>query len=297
MPPWVSEAWLKEHGCSGREFGRVPIPFARMSPSYEPATFVLATYGEVEGEPGSYEFRWFSQGLLTFNKMGGHTLAVHKCPHRSCFYYYEDHNPSDSADAANMNHALVCIGQDGGDKLYVRKDVCVSCGRMGLSLTGSMADGDGWADPVYPYRSIYPLPKVPSEVPEEFAQDYLEAWTILGDSPRASGALSRLCLERILVEKSGVPGVTGKNLKHDIEKVVQSNTLPRSISELLDAPRLLGNLAVHAKKSSETGVVVPVEPWEAEFCLEIIGLLFNHYFVATNRNAVRLKRLMDKIDH
>jgi hypothetical protein len=159
-----------------------------------------------------------------------------------------------------------------------------------------MVGGSGWADPIYPYRSIYPIPRVPKEVPQEFAEDYVEAWTILGDSPRASAALSRLCLERILVEKSGVPGVTGKNLKQDIERVVQSNSLPSSISKLLDAPRLLGNLAVHARKSSETGTVLPVEPWEAEFCLEIIGLLFDHYFVAANKNEERLKRLMEKVN-
>ena len=29
MPPWVSESWLKEHGCAGEKFGDVPIPFVR----------------------------------------------------------------------------------------------------------------------------------------------------------------------------------------------------------------------------------------------------------------------------
>ena len=27
MPWWVSESWLKEHGCTRRDFGDVPIPF------------------------------------------------------------------------------------------------------------------------------------------------------------------------------------------------------------------------------------------------------------------------------
>ena len=215
------------------------------------------------------------------------------CPHCSCYYYFEADKTSVSIDVASLNHALIALGQDGGVNLNLRKDVCPNCGRIELSLSGDMADG-GWADPVYPSRSIYPIPMVPAEVPVEFAQDYLEAWHILGDSPRASAALSRLCLERILVEVSGVPGVAGKNLKSDIEKVVRSNTLPTSISELLDAPRLLGNLALHVKKSAETGSVVSVEAGEAEFCLEIIGLLFDHYFVTTNMNKLRLQRLIDK---
>lgn len=224
-------------------------------------------------------------------------MAVIKCPHCSCYYHYEDDETPDSTAVASLDHALVAIGQDGDLTLYLRKDVCLNCGRVQLGLTGWMADGGGWGDPLYPHRSIYPIPRVPPEVPQEFAADYVEAWTILGDSPRASAALSRLCLERILLEKSGVPGVTGKNLKQDIEKVVQSNSLPTSISKLLDAPRLLGNLAVHANRSLDTGTVVPVKPEDAEFCLEIIGLLFDHYFVTTDRNDERLKRLMDRVDH
>ena len=224
-------------------------------------------------------------------------MAVNKCPHCSCYYHYENDNLPNSTAVASLKHGLISIGQDGDVNLYLRKDVCLNCGRVELGLSGDLVDGSGWADPLYPNRSIYPIPRVPSEVPQEFAEDYVEAWTILGDSPKASAALGRLCLERILVEKSGVPGVTGKNLKQDIEKVVQSNSLPTGISKLLDAPRLLGNLAVHARKSSETGTIVPVEPWEAEFCLEIIELLFDHYFVTTKKNEDRLKRLMDKVDH
>ena len=40
--------------------------------------------------------------------------------------------------------------------------------------------------------------------------------------------------------------------------------------------------------------MVSVEAGEAEFCLEIIGLLFDHYFVTTNMNKLRLQRLIDK---
>ena len=60
MPPWVCEAWLKEHGCRREEFGDVPIPLVRMPGGYETPMFDLATYGEMEDQPGGYELRWFS---------------------------------------------------------------------------------------------------------------------------------------------------------------------------------------------------------------------------------------------
>ena len=43
----------------------MPIPFVRTSPGYEPATFDLTTYGEIDGEPWRYELKWFSQYART----------------------------------------------------------------------------------------------------------------------------------------------------------------------------------------------------------------------------------------
>ena len=60
MPWWVSEAWLKEHGCARRDFGEVPIPFVWMPDSNELPEFDLATNWKIDGEPGRYELEWFS---------------------------------------------------------------------------------------------------------------------------------------------------------------------------------------------------------------------------------------------
>ena len=60
MPPWVSESWLKEHGCARRDLGDVPIPFVWVPDFNEPPMFDLATYGEINGEPGCYELESFS---------------------------------------------------------------------------------------------------------------------------------------------------------------------------------------------------------------------------------------------
>jgi len=47
-------------------------------------------------------------------------------------------------------------------------------------------------------------PPVPPEVPPDFTEDYIEACLVLPDSPKASAALSRRCLQHILGEKAGV---------------------------------------------------------------------------------------------
>ena len=60
MPRWVSEEWLKEHGCARRNLGEVPIPFVWTPDANYLPEFELATYREIEGEPGRYELERFS---------------------------------------------------------------------------------------------------------------------------------------------------------------------------------------------------------------------------------------------
>lgn len=116
---------------------------------------------------------------------------------------------------------------------------------------------------------------VPPEVPDDFAKDYREACLVLADSPQASAALSRRCLQHILREKSGV-GPSG--LAKEIERVVEARSLPPYLAEALDEIRVTGNFAAHPIKY-RTGEVVPVEPGEAERNLDILERLFEFYFV------------------
>ena len=127
----------------------------------------------------------------------------------------------------------------------------------------------------------------PSEVPDEFVVDYREACAILGDSPKASAALSRRCLQLILREKLEAQG---KDLYKEIQWVVEHSSLPSSVVDLLDIPRKVGNKAAHPTLS-DGGLIVEVEPWEAEWCLEIIEALYDHVFVLPAKNRERLERL------
>jgi len=119
-------------------------------------------------------------------------------------------------------------------------------------------------------------PPVPSEVPPEFAEDYTEACLVLADSPKASAALSRRCLQNLLREKAGVKH---SNLADEIQQVLDSGTLPSHLTEVIDAIRNIGNFAAHPLKSEKTGEILPVEPGEAEWNLDVLESLFDFYFV------------------
>ncbi|MGD2094895.1 MAG: DUF4145 domain-containing protein [Phycisphaerales bacterium] len=134
----------------------------------------------------------------------------------------------------------------------------------------------------YPTRRIQVYPKgvsrapVPEQVPNKFADDYKEACLVFSDSPKASSALSRRCLQNILREKAGIKK---NNLADEIQQVLKSNQLPSHLSTAIDAVRNIGNFAAHPIKSTNTGQIVDVEPGEAEWLLDVLEGLFDFYFI------------------
>jgi hypothetical protein len=119
-------------------------------------------------------------------------------------------------------------------------------------------------------------PPAPPEVPKKFAEDYLEACLVLADSPKASAALSRRCLQHILRD---VAKVKHSDLAKEIQEVLDSGKLPTHISESIDGVRNVGNFAAHPIKVQSTGEIVSVEPGEAEWNLDVLEALFDFYFV------------------
>ena len=134
---------------------------------------------------------------------------------------------------------------------------------------------------------------VPAEVPEEFTADYREACLVLADSPKASAALSRRCLQHILQEQSGAK--TQNNLAKTIEEVIDDPKTPRDVADSLDMVRNIGNFSAHPNKSTNTGEIVPVEPVEAEWCLDVIEMLFELYFVRPSEIQRRRDRVNEKL--
>jgi hypothetical protein len=125
---------------------------------------------------------------------------------------------------------------------------------------------------VYP-KAISRSP-LSQDVPDDFAEDYKEACLVLSDSPKASAALSRRCLQKILREKGEVKP---QDLSKEIDEVLTK--LPTHLSNALDAVRVIGNFAAHPIKSISTRELINVEPGEAEWLLGVLEGLFDFYFV------------------
>ena len=115
----------------------------------------------------------------------------------------------------------------------------------------------------------------------------------MADSPKASAALSRRSLQHILQEKYGAK--TQNNLAKTIEEVIDDPKTPRDVADSLDMVRNIGNFSAHPNKSTNTGEIVPVEPVEADWCLDVIEMLFDLYFVRPSEIQRRRDRVDEKL--
>lgn len=143
-------------------------------------------------------------------------------------------------------------------------------------------------------ETILPNP-IPADTPEEIKKDYIEATRVLAISPNASAALSRRCLQNILRERAAqdIKGFKQGQLNQEINQVIKSKTiLSSNLNEMLHRVRIVGNFAAHPNKSKSTGLIMPVEPNEAEFNLQVIDKLLFYYYVQLPED----QKILDAID-
>ena len=189
---------------------------------------------------------------------------------------------------------------DGGWLLWNTK--CPACQRLifmllnGAPIFNQRQEVTGIVAPIK--RTIFAWPRNASrgpchpEVPAQLADDYHEACFVLDASPKASAALSRRCLQNLLRTAARVKN---GDLFDEIQQILDSKTLPTAIAEAIDAVRAIGNFAAHPIKSQHTGEVLPVEPGEAEWNLDVLEALFDFYFVQPSRLRAKKDALNKKL--
>jgi hypothetical protein len=91
---------------------------------------------------------------------------------------------------------------------------------------------------VYPKKTTLPPPN--DDLNEDIKALYIEASSILVDSPKGATALLRLALQKLLEQV----GKSGNNINNDIKSLVAEGMSPK-IQQALDLLRVIGNNAVH----------------------------------------------------
>jgi Domain of unknown function (DUF4145) len=156
------------------------------------------------------------------------------------------------------------LGRDPDGSWALRHTRCNDCDRLIIVLReyGEVRSSGALSLPpsvLKAERMVWPKPvartPVPAQLPKPLADDYLEACKVLPDSAKASAALSRRCLQNLLVERAGV---AKKDLVDQIQEVLDSKQLPTRLADDLHVVRVVGNFAAHPVKSKSTGEIVEV---------------------------------------
>jgi hypothetical protein len=176
--------------------------------------------------------------------------------------------------------AIKDLGADVDGEWSAETLICTSCDRMTIDITRakhSVGLSSGGLLPVPPplmTLTVWPKTHGRDPLPPEagdYAKDYDEACRVLPESPKASAALTRRCLQKLLKKEAKTKA---KDLVDQIEEVLKSGTLPGEISGLLDAIRKFGNLAAHHDDR-----ITDVEDHEAELCLDVLEQAIDFYAV------------------
>ena len=128
---------------------------------------------------------------------------------------------------------------------------CQNCSRMSI-----------WTEQdkkmIYPRLSSFPDPN--ADMDDEVKKLYLEATQIFQDSPRASAAILRLCVEKLcgqLGEKGDLNTLIGNLVKKGLDQRIQ---------QALDYCRVIGNNAVHPGE-----INIEEDPYVVELLFDLVN--------------------------
>lgn len=198
-----------------------------------------------------------------------------KCPH--CTTAFHD----------NWHHGLVYrFNNDTGWRYNTAH--CPECDRLIIGIEAPDDRAPGFL--IFP-RGANRGP-VPAEVPTNIAADYREACEVLPISAKASAALARRCLQAIL----RAHGYKGRDLAQEIDLLLNEadpkKAIPDTLRVTVDGIRNFGNFSAHPVTDVSTLQIIDVEPDEAEWCLEILEEMFQHFYVRP-AEAARKKAALD----
>ena len=210
-----------------------------------------------------------------------------KCPH--CSIHFHDNWDRQYFDRGN---AQLTTDFDGTTAYWMYRSAnCPSCRDWTIQMTLGKDK-----KPLMDWRQVYPIGAnrgpVPPEVPPEIARDYIEACNVLPISAKASAALSRRCLQNML----HAHGYKARDLAKEIDLLLNETdprkALPHKLRVTVDAIRNFGNFGAHPIDDKTTLQVIEVEPHEAEWCLETIENLVEHFYVGPAA-AAAMKAALD----
>ncbi|PWB93998.1 DUF4145 domain-containing protein [Methylosinus sporium] len=199
-----------------------------------------------------------------------------QCPH--CNIYFHDNWRTES-----FARQGIILKDSYTDEYFnyfqYRTAICPECKEITIQITRKNGNGDI----VGSWIQIHPIGAnrgpVPPPVPPDIAQDYIESCNVLPISAKASAALARRCLQNMLHAHNYRDRDLAKEIDLLLNETDPKKALPHKLRTTIDGIRNFGNFSAHPIDDRTTLQVIEVEPHEAEWCLETIEELFEHFYV------------------
>lgn len=168
---------------------------------------------------------------------------------------------------------------------------------LGISLKHAEDKGTYWRYKDNSIETFRLMPKSkakpqPEYIPVEIRKNYEEACLILNDSPKASAAMARRCLQGIVRDFWNIPEGKRGNLGAEINFIKEQVT--EDTWDAIHAVRSVGDIGAHMAK--DVNFIVEIEPDEADLLVQLIETLFEDWYVAREKRQVRNKNLKDLAD-
>jgi hypothetical protein len=166
----------------------------------------------------------------------------------------------------------------------------LECNKLNLQLRLSSAffGSSGWRENQV-IKSWQLLPEssakvLPDYVPPAIVEDYLEACRIRDLSAKASATLARRCLQGMIRD---FWGVSMPKLKQEIDAI--KDKVDADTWDAIESVRSVGNIGAHMEK--DIGVIIDIEPEEAQLLIGLIETLVDDWYVARNARQERMKKV------
>ena len=202
-------------------------------------------------------------------------------------------------------------GVQGSKRITVGMEKCANCKMSSLISYDTSADNkkpvklgtpqqeapaileDSRPKPNQGIHFIYPRncsARTIQGLPEPYATDYKEAQLTLEVSPRASAALSRLCLQKLLENEAKIAPA---NLNKQISEVLEKNLLPGYITQYVDQLRKYDSISNQSEDSP--GDIHQADHNEASVMILMLEVLFDHFIIAPKKFAQTQQTLEEKL--
>jgi hypothetical protein len=189
----------------------------------------------------------------------------------------------DKSKDGDLNYHMLYIVCPNSECKEYTLDISIFVRMVGRNDAGTWVEEDGKKLLSYKLKPRGRAKPFPDYIPEPIRQDYTEACLILQDSPKASAALSRRCLQNLI---RAYYGIVKSRLVDEVEAL--EDQLSPDLWEAVDAIRTVGNIGAHSEK--DVNVIIDVPPESANALVELIELLFEETYIKDDHRRKRIER-------